>query len=351
MNAADWTWRKPRLGAGLAAVGVWLCGCGTTGGAGTPSTGGVVAEGIQDPAPKAGLPAILIAMPSSADFVDVRRGLVAEVQQSFNVTTLLVTRETVPDEVAAAVERVKPACVVVMNNATLNLFQAYEAAHKDKPAIPTVVVMASFLDELRGQLRRATGISYEVPGVTAFVNLRAIVETPINRVGVVYRPGFKNFVNRQKALAAKEHVTIMARELPREFTAEELREALRKLLRRDRVDALWMLNDNLLVRDAQFLEETWRAELRTARVPFIVGVANLVDPTASVGTLAVVPDHEALGMQAGNLIFDLAESGWAVEQHKVDLPLSVKTIVDLQQVRERFRLRKDAAGRIDKGLE
>jgi ABC-type uncharacterized transport system substrate-binding protein len=344
------TWHGLRLAAGLVATGVGLCGCGTTGGAGEVTTPRAVASAIEDPAPKAGLPAILIAMPNSADFVNVREG-VAEIEGSFNVTTLVVTRETTPADVAAAVERVKPACVVVMNNATLSLFRAYEAAHKEQPAIPTVVVMASFLDEIRGQLRRATGISYEVPGVTAFVNLRAILESPISRVGVVYRPGFKGFVKRQTALAAKEHVTIMARELPREFTADELREALRKLLMQDRVDALWMLNDNLLVRDAQFLEETWRAELRVARVPLIVGVANLVDATASLGTLAVVPDHEALGMQAGNLIFDLAESGWAVERHKIDLPLSVKTIVDLRQARERFRLREDAAGRIDKGLE
>jgi ABC-type uncharacterized transport system substrate-binding protein len=331
---------------GLLCVGLW--GCATpAGGEVTPKS----ASALVDPPPRADLPGILIAMPSSTDFVDVRRGLVGEIQKHWNVTTLLVTKETTVAEVAASVERVKPVCVVVMNNATLSLFQAYEAAHKDRAAIPTVVVMASFLDEIRGQLRRATGISYEVPGVTAFVNLRAILETPVNRVGVVYRPGFKGFVKRQKELAAKEHVTIMARELSRDFTAEELREALHKLLKSDRVDAVWMLNDNLLVRDAQFLEETWRVELRGAKVPLIVGVANLVDPTASLGTLAVVPDHEALGMQTGNLIFDLAESGWEMEGHKIDLPLSVKTIVDLRQVRERFQLREDAAARIDKGLE
>jgi hypothetical protein len=310
-----------------------------------------VAATIEDPAPRPGVPAILLAMPGSADFVDVRRGLVAEVQKNFNVSTLLVTRETPAAEIAAAVERVKPACVVLMNNATLNVFQAYEAAHKEKDALPTVVVMASFLDEIRGQLRRATGISYEVPGVTAFVNLRAIIENPVHRVGVVYRPVFKNFINRQQEPAAKEHLTIVGRELPRDFSAEDLREALHKLVNEDRVDALWMLNDNLLVRDAQFVEDTWRAELRGSKLPLIVGVPNLVDPTATLGTLAVVPDHEALGLQAGNLIFDLAESGWDIEGHAIDLPLSVKTIVDMRQVKERFQMRPDAAGRIDKALE
>jgi len=65
----------------------------------------------------------------------------------------------------------------------------------------------------------------------------------------------------------------------------------------------------------------------------------------------VVPDHEALGLQAGNLIFDLAEAGWQTERHAIDLPLSVKTIVDLRQTRDRFQLRPDAIDRIDKALE
>jgi hypothetical protein len=333
---------------GVVAIGMTLIACATAGGR---AGSGSVAASLVDPTARSGLPAILIAMPGSSDFQDVRRGLLGEVQKNFNVSTLLVTKATQVGQVAAAIERVKPVCVVLMNNATVSLFHAYEAAHKDKAAIPTVVVMASFLNEIRGELRRATGISYEVPGVTAFVNLRAIVETPIHRVGVVYRPVFKSFISRQQETAEQEHLTIVGRELPKGFNADDLREALHQLIDEDRVDALWMLNDNLLVQNAQFLEETWRGELRTATVPLVVGVPNLVDPTASFGTLAVVPDHEALGLQAGNLIYDLAESGWDVERHGIDMPLSVKTVVDMRQARERFQMRSDASKRIDKALE
>jgi hypothetical protein len=40
-----------------------------------------------------------------------------------------------------------------------------------------------------------------------------------------------------------------------------------------------------------------------------------------------------------------------MESHPVDLPLSVKTIVDIRQVRNSAGLRPDALGRIDKALE
>ena len=112
-----------------------------------------------------------------------------------------------------------------------------------------------------------------------------------------------------------------------------------------------MLNDNGLVRNAAFVDDTWRAELSESKLPLIVGVPNLVEPSFPLGTLAVVPDHEALGLQAANLLFDLADNDWQVESHPVELPLSVKTVVDIKLVRANFGLRPDALKHIDKPLE
>ena len=64
-----------------------------------------------------------------------------------------------------------------------------------------------------------------------------------------------------------------------------------------------------------------------------------------------MPDYEALGLQAANLLFELAEDGWRVETHPVELPLSVKTVVDVRLVRANFGLRPDALKHIDKALE
>ena len=93
------------------------------------------------------------------------------------------------------------------------------------------------------------------------------------------------------------------------------------------------------------------ADIFKAKLPVIVGVANLVNPDSPLGTLAVVPDHEAMGLQAANLIFELADDGWRVEAHPVELPLSVKTVVDVKMVRANFGLRQDALKHIDRALE
>jgi len=86
-------------------------------------------------------------------------------------------------------------------------------------------------------------------------------------------------------------------------------------------------------------------------LPLIVGVPNLVEPSFPLATLAVVPDHEALGLQAANLLFELSENDWQVERFPVELPLSVRTVVDLKLVRANFGLRPEALKHIDHALE
>ena len=326
-----------------------LAGCATAGNESRADTSGLPA--IVDPPARSGVPSLLVAMPNSPNFVEVRKSLVSEVQKSFNIHTLAVAPETTVADLASAIRTVGPVCVVLMNNATMNLYRQYQTANPGAPMPAAVLLMASLVEDVQARLRRATGIAYEVPGVTAFVQLRSVINAPINRVGVIYRPPFRKFVERQKSLAAKESVELVALSVPNDVTADGLREALHSLTKKSKVDALWMLNDNALVRDEEYVDDAWRTAPNDAKLPLIVGVPNLVEPSSPLGTLAVVPDYEALGLQAANLLFDLSENDWRVETHPVELPLSVKTVVDVRLVRANFGLRPDALKHIDKALE
>jgi hypothetical protein len=310
-----------------------------------------VTSSIVDPPERLGAPVVLIAMPTSPSFVEVRKSLVSEVQRSFTVRTLAVGPQTQVADIASAVETAKPVCVVLMNNTTINLYRQYQEASPSTPRPPAVLLMASFIEEVQTQIRRSTGIAYEVPGVTAFVHLRSVINTPINRVGVIYRPVFSRFVDLQKSLAAKEKVDLIAVSVPNNVTSAGVRDALRDLSQRSKVDAVWMLNDNTIVRDAEFVDDAWRTELNERRIPLIVGVANLVDPKFPLGALAVVPDLEALGLQAANLLYDLSENDWKTSSHPVELPLSSKTVVDIKLIQANFGLRPNALKHIDRALE
>ena len=83
-----------------------------------------------------------------------------------------------------------------------------------------------------------------------------------------------------------------------------------------------------------------------------MGAAALVPPQQAFGTFAVLPDHTALGVQAANIVFDLAESNWILPPDaQVQLPLSTTTTLDLVQVQGRFSLRADALQHVDRILE
>jgi hypothetical protein len=341
---------SPRKMPGLLGfLVVFLAGCATTGVEyGVPTLAPVH---IVDPPARSGAPTVLIAMPSSPIFVEVRESLVSEVQKRFNIHTFVVGPETTEADLASAIKTAAPACLVLMDNVTMNLYRRYQAANPTASMPPAVLLMASFAEEMQARLRRATGIAYEVPGVIAFVNLRSVIRAPVVRVGVVYRPAFRKFVARETALAAKEHVELISVSVPNDVTASELRDALHDLAGKSKVDAIWMLNDDALVRSPEFVDDAWRAELSEAKLPLIVGVPNLVEPSSPLATLAVVPDHGALGLQAANLLFDLSENDWRVERFPLEVPLSVRTVVDVRLVRATFGLRPEALKHIDSALE
>ena len=292
---------------------------------------------------------ILVCMPETRQTSEVWSGLTDELRGDFGLVALKVEGRAASRVIAEAVRRYAPRAVVLMNNPTV---QAYRDFQRSSPGVrfpPAVIVMTSFL-EGRQPLIGATGISYEVPLITVVTNLRKLLASPIERVGVVLRSPLGGFVRRQSELARREQITVSAEVVSSAPNSSELRRALRKVKRR--VDALWILNDDRLLTPT-LIAEGWLPGLSERRfIPAIVGVASLVSPLQSLGTFAVLPDHTALGVQTANLLFDIADNHWQLPNDSdVQLPLSTTTTVDLAQVRERFELRQGALAQVDRILE
>jgi hypothetical protein len=292
-------------------------------------------------------------MPDTTQTREVWTGLRDELQRDFALVAVRVEGSDAAADLSAAIERHRPNGIVLMNNPTVAAYRAYQqqAARKEFP--PAVVVMTSAFDPLSGrphQLLAATGISYEVPLITAVTNLRQVIASPVDKVGVVVRPSLLGFVRRQATLAAREKIVVVEQAVSPSPNSSEIKWALRKL--KSRVDALWILNDDRLL-TPRLIADGWLPGLgERPYTATIVGAPSLVSPRQSFGTFAVLPDHTALGVQAASLIFDLAEGGWALPAGgDVQLPVSTQTTVDLVQVRQRFPLRADGLQHVDRILE
>jgi len=288
-------------------------------------------------------------MPETRQTSEVWRGLSDELGHEFELIALRTEGDDVSGSIARGIDRYRPAGLVLMNNPTVDGYRRVQAHAQNAQFPPSVIVMSSFLEGKPAHLRAATGISYEVPLITVVTNLRKLIATPIDRVGVIHRGALSGFVRRQAALAHREQTAVVREEVSQSPNASEIKRALRRL--KQRCDAIWVLNDDKLL-TPRLLADGWLHGLNEPPfVPTIVGAASLVSPTQSFGTFAVLPDHTALGTQAANLLMDIADNDWVLPNSGTQLPLSTTTTVDLTQAKERFALRPSALAQVDKVLE
>jgi len=300
-----------------------------------------------DDAPtRPGVAGVLVFLPSSVYTREVWQSLRDELQATFDVVTRAVSSETTPADLLREVRAVRPSCVVLIGNQAMNLYAQYQK-EAPGPYPPAVVLMASFFEEQRARLTNSTGIAYEIPGITTFVQLRSFVYRPVQRVGVIHRPLFAGYVRKQRGLAAVEKVELVSFEVSDEPGPYQIRRALDHLTRREKVDAIWVLNDNVLLQP-ELIAKGWLRMLHQNPIPVVVGVSSLVDVRLHFGSFAMLPDHAALGLQAANLVFKLSGEKWNASATPIELPLSVQSVVDLPWARQRLQFREEALDRIDR---
>jgi hypothetical protein len=295
---------------------------------------------------------LLVLGPRMPAARQVVKGLVDELGDEYAIVEREITAETPLAVLAAAIAETRPRALVLLNNPTVRLYRAYQAAlPKGSSPPPAVVLMTAFVEGAVAGLENTTGIAYEVPAVTSFVDLRSLLGRPLRKIGVLYRAGFEAFVAAQARLAAREGFELAGRRLDEGDRVKAVKRGLRRLLDYDRIDALWVPNDNALL-DPQLIARGWLPVLRHGKVPLIVGVSSLVSRTLPFGTFAVLPDHRSLGAQAAGLINDLARHGWrTVGRNGFGPPIAVEKVFNLGLARALGPVRTDKLAEIDRVIE
>ena len=293
-------------------------------------------------------PTIVVFMPNTPQAIEVWTGLRDELAKDFHIVAVEVRgRDSVPT-LSEGLRLHRPSAIVLMNNPTLSAYRELQQRSGNQHFPPALIVMTSFLVE-QPQVRATTGISYEVPLITVVTNLRRLMAHPIHRIGIVTRSTLRGFVEKEVALAARERISATIEEVSVKPNAAEIKRALRRL--KEHCDALWILNDDQLL-TPRLITDGWLPGMNERPwVPAIVGAASLVVPAMGFGTFAVLPDHTALGAQAANMILELADNDWVLQDEMdVELPLSTVSTIDLVQARERFELRPEALHMVDRVL-
>ncbi|EDN70455.1 ABC transporter substrate binding protein [Beggiatoa sp. PS] len=284
---------------------------------------------------------LLIIRVEGKNFEQVVLGLSEELTEEFFLHELIVDKSTKKQQIAPKIKEISPTIVVLMDNISINLYKGYQKGlPQAESIIPSVAVMASFMDIAIKDLKNATGIFYEVPLVTSVVSLRAILSShSFDKVGVVHREFLTPAIGLNQKYCAREDVELISYPIPNKGDNQsELKNALNQLGKK--VDALWIPNDNKLI-NAELFNSVWIPFAEEFQKPIITGVESLIAPKFEFGTFAVIPDPLQLGTQAAELVFDAMDNDWAVETGKVEPPRSVYKIINLEQAERLFQVDKE----------
>lgn len=293
---------------------------------------------------------VLVLMPVTVDTIEVLTGFSEEVGEDYNIIPVRVGKDTSLAVLEEQISSVKPVSIVLMNNPTVSLYRKYQGSKKGQKFPPSIIVMSSFVSVLSKGLSNVVGVSYEVPGLTSFVNLRSFLDRPVRRVGVIHRGSFHDYLETQQRLAAKENFELIRVEVGNKPSSGEVKKALGRLKDRG-VDAIWVLNDNQLLK-SKLISRGWLPPLSKNPVPVIVGVSALVSKKVKFGSLAITPDHLSLGAQTAEVFFELEENDWVIEESgQTVFPVSVKIAMDVETARRHFKFKEEQLGRVDRVVE
>lgn len=290
---------------------------------------------------------LLIVGPSGADFAEVSETLKEELGTDFTADYRRVESYTTYARFESYIQNLQPDLIVLMDNPSIALFKTYQQQHAGQSIPPAIAVMALFIDNNLQNMTGVAGIRYEVPAVTSFTSLRNLIKKPVNRIGVIYRKSVAPFIQRQQKLCEIEQLTLVGHELPdrEDNIKKSLRNALNRLILEEKVDAMWILNDSVLL-NLPAVRDVWIPKLRRFRKPVIVGVRPLIEDW-ELGNFAVLPDHQGLGKQISELVYDMTSGRWDGTQVLITDPTSSFSILKVKYAERYLGLKRERMGQVD----
>ncbi len=293
---------------------------------------------------------ILLVYSGEKVFDEVITGLTEELEDELIVKKYIISDKTTAEDLSTKIKSILPKMAVLLDNASIYLFKEYQ---KNLPAnskyIPSISLMAVGIDNAIKGIKNAKGIAYEIPIVTSSIYLRSILRSPIKKIGIIHRQFLQDFIDKNRIFCRKEQIEIINILLSKRKSnlLEYIEKSLRQLITKENVDAIWLPNDNKLLRP-KIVKKIWIPFVDKYKKPVIVGIELFVSKKIGFGTFAVLPDHISLGAQAAEFVFEAQENNWEFSGKIVHEPISAIKILNYKQAKKYFNISDEGIKNIDK---
>ncbi len=277
---------------------------------------------------------ILIFTPEGEVFNETINGLKNELSRYYKLEIFFISKEMSENFINEKIESISPKVIFLLGNRAIKIFKTYIQKYPAKNGnVPVIALLASQVEGALEGLVNVGGIAYETPMVTALINFRSIFGMQISKVGVIYRSVFEKFINQHTEYCKREKIIVKSIHIndSRGIRSNEIKNAIKQLLQKEKVDVFWVPNDNRLL-ESKLLSEVWIPIFNKHKIPVVVGVETLAKPDINLGTYAVIPEPISMGEQAAQMVFDLEESGWKFTLPKIYPAISVYSVLNMKKL-------------------
>lgn len=295
-------------------------------------------------------PMLLVLGPETSAFNETLVSVREELADHFQVVYRTINKQTLYERFELYVTSLEPKLLVLLDNPALLHYRLYQRKYEGTRTVPPAIAsMAVYIGEVLEKLniKTITGINYEVPLVSSVSSLRPLIGKPIERVGVLYRNKFSSFIETQRGYCKLEQIELVGYEVKnheKDFY-KTIRLGLRQLIRGEKVDAIWVLNDRELL--AGNLLTAWQDRLKYFKKPVIVGVEPLIK-RQNFGNFAVLPDHFSLGTQVAEISLEIMQNNWRIAEDGLLLePRSSLKLLKIDFARKFLKIEEETLAEID----
>jgi hypothetical protein len=211
----------------------------------------------------------------------------------------------------SAVESFAPQIVIILGENAAEMYKSYVLTRgPEKNNLPSIMVIPRYVKKL-DSIPNNFGIYYEVPIALCVEKLSALTGKKISRVGIIHREYLSPFIRQNKTACQKIGLTIVNYALPDADPnlTYDINKYLHTLKRADLVDALYIPNDEALLRPS-VMQNSWKLTL--LKFPMLVVVCNrsYLESSEGMSTLCITPDYRSIGAAVGKKAKQIEGAQW-----------------------------------------
>jgi hypothetical protein len=182
-------------------------------------------------------------------------------------------------------------------------------------AIPKVCIQDIFPSMKGCGIPNAVGIYFQAPISTSIMQYEKVTGKSYNRIGVLYRENMTPFIEKNVEPCWKSGMTLSAKRMKNKDPelANTVGKALEELNKTDRVQVIWLPDDDDLLR-SDIISEVILPFKQIHDIVFLVSSQKYMTAPWNLGTYCIMPDIPAIGSQVVSIMNTIELNGWVLNE-------------------------------------